>query len=209
MKGKCRLAADTDASLEACIEAVTGVFTCKRVTGRGTKKWIRNVDLRWVDDANAMKLELDEFLGKGQWSYVKKVIYDTDNGSGNRGMILIDISDKGMSALLKKDGILYSSSLLSDIRFSEENKGMIRCYHCQKEGHMKHQCPDMLAGKSATCALCAGSHDTTDCTGGKIKCARCGSHDHSGKQLWICKDAAAKRPSPGALGAYGQQGGGS
>lgn len=46
--------------------------------------------------------------------------------------------------------------------------GIIRCFCCNRYGHMHKDCKDKI-----TCAKCSGSHDINNCTENNLKCVNC------------------------------------
>lgn len=79
---------------------------------------------------------------------------------------------------------VYIESMAFSVR--KYNFPPLRCYKCQKFGHMASGCKR----KDYTCNLCSGKHAMKDCTNTSYKCVNCGeSHAASSKLCKLNKEA--------------------
>ena len=97
-----------------------------------------------------------------------RVIYKS--ADGKVGHIKLLLNSKGIRDEIIKSGELFLPDRKCDVVLPDPNREVRRCFNCQKYGHTKFNCNEIVCGK------CCEKHDTRSC---KIndprlyKCAVC------------------------------------
>lgn len=121
-------------------------------------------------DPNLVKKEL---IAKGLKCTDVKIV--TKNMINRNEIVIFIVYLERKSITLKELRQNHSSINYIKVRweYQKPNRSKItQCYNCQMFGHGSNKC-----NVKTYCAICAGSHKTTECKSDIIKCANCkGSH---------------------------------
>lgn len=111
---------------------------------------------------------------------IKRVMKQNDLGGSNNSFKLqilrkMQVVNRRFNIIFETDSDTYNSLMIRQKMNLGWNRcwiyddyGIVRCYNCNKYGHLQKECKD-----KKTCAKCAGEHDVKDCQGNPVKCINC------------------------------------
>lgn len=102
-------------------------------------------------------------LNKNDISFNMKILRKT-NVVNNKFNIIFEADSNTYNLLINKQRLNLGWN-----RCPVYNEyGIIRCYHCNKFGHLQKECKD-----KQICAKCTGEHDSRECQEVNVKCINC------------------------------------